>query len=184
MVRLNTRVQLLILVIFCISPSKVSARLMAGGRAMTPWLDNIFNRIKRHPRQTRGYGESNIDARVVYNRRGDRKRKKRNNNKIANSPVTATSIQTVDGEQCNANDATPCPNEMYCHLQRNDCSGVSAIGSCRIPSPKFTREYRPVCGCDNKTYENQSMAFYYQGVKKKYAGIKFKGKCNEHEFHV
>jgi hypothetical protein len=50
-----------------------------------------------------------------------------------------------------------CPPDMYCHLNE-DCGGIDREGVCRPRPLKCKPEEKPVCGCDDESYQNACFA--------------------------
>jgi hypothetical protein len=55
---------------------------------------------------------------------------------------------------CDSKAPTPCEAGRFCALASGDCLGATTTGLCTVVPTSCPTTKSPVCGCDNKTYDN------------------------------
>ncbi len=80
------------------------------------------------------------------------------------------------GEVCGTVAKVQCAEGLWCDPKPGTCGDENAFGKCVRETKICTREYIPVCGCNERTYSNNC------GRRAAKVGLNYKGKCLKDEF--
>ncbi|PPC86709.1 MAG: Kazal domain-containing protein [Methylocystis sp.] len=78
------------------------------------------------------------------------------------------------GAKCGGFVGLPCAKGLWCEMRPGSCRVADAFGHCARKPAFCRRNFRPVCGCDGRTYPNDC-ARRAAGVSKNH-----NGRCRRH----
>jgi hypothetical protein len=77
----------------------------------------------------------------------------------AQAGASVTDDSACEARSCGGPQALACSGDMFCNYEVGEaCGAADALGTCEAKPEVCTRDYKPVCGCNGRTYNNRCEA--------------------------
>jgi hypothetical protein len=84
--------------------------------------------------------------------------------------IMSTNVAAARAQVCGGIADPPCGPGTFCQRPTGKCGGADIRGTCTRVPQLCSNIFRPVCGCDNRTYTNDCIRLYAR-MSKKHNGV-------------